>query len=238
MPSLSIITANLNNASGLALTIRSIASQTFKNIELIVIDGSSTDESINVISQFQHSIAKWVSETDTGIYNAQNKGINIATGDYCLFLNSGDYLADNKVVENIFAMENDEDIIYGDLLLVKNVGKPELLKSPDRIGKLKMLKDTLWHPVSFIRRKLFLEYGMYDERFKIVGDYEFFVRTLIKIKVKYKHVPIAVSVFDTTGISSNPLFRKQLEQERKEVQDIYFNPFILFFFRLYSKFRN
>ncbi len=238
MPSLSIITVNLNNAQGLALTIRSVLSQTFRDFEFIVIDGDSTDESISVLKQFQSSITKWISEKDTGIYHAQNKGIGLAGGDYCLFLNSGDYLAESRVVEKMFYKNNHADIFYGDLLLKKGDAFPELRKSPDTINRLHLLKDTLWHPVSFIRRKLFHDYGMYEEKYKIAGDYEFFVRTLIKYKIKAQHIPVAVSVFDVTGMSSNPLFRKQLERERSTIQDLYFNPLLLFFFRMYSKLRN
>lgn len=238
MPSLSIITSNLNNAAGLSITLQSIVVQTFKDYELIVIDGSSKDNSMEVISRFKQLITKFVSEPDTGVYNAQNKGISLSEGEYCLFLNSGDCLANEEVLSKLFDANRNADIFYGDLLLRKDFGSPEYRKSPERISKLKMLKDTLWHPVSFIRRKLFYKFGMYDERFKIVADYEFFLRVIIKKKVKTQYIPIAVSVFDMTGMSSIPENKKRLEKERRDVQDIYFNKVILFFFRLYSELRN
>ncbi len=87
---LSIITINKNNAYGLRKTIQSVINQTYSNIEYIIIDGASTDGSIDVIKKFEDKIDWWASEPDTGIYNAMNKGIKIATGDYCQFLNSGD----------------------------------------------------------------------------------------------------------------------------------------------------
>jgi glycosyltransferase involved in cell wall biosynthesis len=238
MTSLSIITVNLNNAPGLAITLRSIASQTFKNFELIIIDGGSSDESISVITQFRSTITTWISEKDNGIYHAQNKGISKAVGEYCLFLNSGDYLAGDDVLDKMFSANSDADIFYGDLFFMKKNSRPEYKGSPDHISKLHLLKDTLWHPVAFIRRRLFFDCGMYDEQFRITADYEFFVRTIIYYKVTTRHIPVAVSVFSLTGVSSDPASRKQIEKERKEIQNLYFNPILLFFFRLYAKLRN
>lgn len=99
---LSIITINRNNAAGLRRTIESVVSQTaFNQIEYIVIDGASTDGSKEVIMEFADKLTYWISEPDTGIYNAMNKGIKVATGEYCQFLNSGDWLAENKVIEDM-----------------------------------------------------------------------------------------------------------------------------------------
>ena len=99
---LSIITINFNDAKGLEKTIQSVINQTYKDFEYIVVDGASTDGSVDVIKKYSNKLTHWVSEPDTGIYNAMNKGTRMASGEYCLYLNSGDFLADNDVLEKAF----------------------------------------------------------------------------------------------------------------------------------------
>jgi glycosyltransferase involved in cell wall biosynthesis len=238
MPKLSIITINFNDNNGLEKTIKSVVSQTFTDFEYIIIDGGSTDGSIDVIKKYSDRINYWISEKDNGIYNAQNKGIANAKGEYCLFLNSGDYLVDKNVLQNVFLKNYHEDILYGDMLIDWGNGNVKHGKMPDNITSIQMLTDTLWHPVSFIKKELFIKYGRYDESYEMVADYEFFVRTIIAKRVSTKHIPIEIVVFDTLGVSSNMSKRTQLIKERKKVQDIYFNPVLLALFRLYSKLRN
>jgi len=111
-PKLSIITVNLNNAEGLRKTIESVVTQTFTDFEYIIIDGGSTDGSVEIIKLYADKITYWVSEPDKGIYNGMNKGIMVAKGEYCQFLNSGDWLVNENVLKEVFA---DVDIVYGDL---------------------------------------------------------------------------------------------------------------------------
>ena len=101
MPKLSIITVNLNKAKGLQKTIESVIFQTFTDYEYIIIDGGSTDGSKQIIEQYADKITYWVSEPDSGIYNGMNKGIKVAKGEYCLFLNSEDYLLSNEILQNV-----------------------------------------------------------------------------------------------------------------------------------------
>ena len=238
MPQLSVITINFNNASGLEKTISSLVCQLYQDFELIVIDGGSVDESVDIIKKFSNKIAYWVSENDKGIYNAQNKGIEKAKGNYCLFLNSGDYLVDETVLKNVFDKKITEDIVFGDMITVDASGVKKRMNMPDSVGMKRMLADTVWHPVTFINRKLFVKYGSYNENYTIASDYEFFVKVLIEKKCSYKHLPIAISVFDRTGISSDKSNIKSLIEERNIIQNKYFNPIVLFLFRLYSKLRN
>jgi glycosyltransferase involved in cell wall biosynthesis len=234
MHKLSIITINYNNAIGLEKTIVSVVSQSYKNFEYLIIDGASIDESVNTIKNYQEQITYWVSEKDNGIYHAMNKGIERADGEYCLFLNSGDCLADEKVLEKLFFKNYSVDIIYGNMKIKLGNGKIELGKMPKKIGVYQMYRDTLWHPVSFIKRNLFLKYGFYNESFKIVADYEFFVKVIILNKVSTKYVSLFISVFESAGISSQPSNKDEIAKERRRVQDLYFNPLLLFFFRMYS----
>ena len=127
---LSIITVNLNNRIGLERTINSVVSQTFKDFEWIVIDGGSTDGSKELITQYANHFAYWVSEPDKGIYNAMNKGIKVAKGEYLLFLNSGDWIIDERVAQDFIETSISADIISGDVCLVYDENTMPIKKSP------------------------------------------------------------------------------------------------------------
>lgn len=237
MPLFSIITINLNNVRGLQETIDSVLSQTCIDFELIVIDGDSTDGSLDVIKKIAGNIKYWVSEKDTGIYNAMNKGIAKATGQYLLFLNSGDKLVDSHVLQKVLNQNPTADIVYGDMQTKEVDGLIVHRTMPDKISVVQLYADTIWHPVAFIKRELFYKYGFYDEQFLIVSDYEFFVRVVLSKKISTKHVPVEVALFDRTGVSSAIDKKALLMKERAIVQDKYFNPILLFLFRIYSKLR-
>ena len=170
MPKLSIITINLNDARGLEKTIESVLSQTSNDFEYIVIDGGSTDGSVDVIQKYKDKITYWVSEPDTGIYNAMNKGILKATGEYCQFLNSGDCLVANNVTELMLSDMPECSILYGNML--KDLNGKIFCNEPFRgreITLLDMFTGTLNHPSAYNKRSLFDKYGLYDESLKIVS---------------------------------------------------------------------
>lgn len=227
MPQLSIITINYNNSNGLEKTIQSVVSQIFTDYEFIVIDGGSTDDSIKVIKKYSNKITYWNSESDSGIYNAQNKGIKNAKGNYCLFLNSGDYLYKNDVLANIFKENPTAGLIYGDMIFDYGNGKLIKKQQPDAISFFYMMDTSIWHPATFIKRELFLEYGYYDEQFKIAADYDFFLNAIINKNTACKHLPIAVSVFDTTGVSSDINYLEKNKSERLQIQKKYFSDIII-----------
>ncbi len=220
---LSIITINFNDKVGLERTIKSVSEQTWTDFEFIVVDGGSEDGSIEVIQKFQSAVTSWVSEKDHGIYHAQNKGLGKAIGEYCLFLNSGDYFASPDVLSKVFTLGLNEDIIYGNMMIVRKDGSVYEGKMPDRITFHHMIADTLWHPVSFIRRSLFEKFGIYDESLKMVADYDFFLKTAIVHGVSMKHVNFPIAVFNLDGFSSDPVNRKFQEEERRIVQLRYFS---------------
>lgn len=220
---LSIITINFNNAAGLEKTIRSVIEQDYDNFEYIVIDGGSSDTSTDIIKQYAVRIKYCVSEPDKGIYDAMNKGIRASAGEYCLFLNSGDVLASKNILQLIFSKHHTADILYGNMLINYGKNKIRIGKMPKKLTLVHLLGDTLWHPVSFIRRSLFTHYGLYDEQFRYVADYDFFLRILIIEKVKSEHLGFIISIFDTTGVSSNPQNRENIKNERKLSQEKYFS---------------
>ena len=208
MPKLSIITVNLNNAVGLEKTIRSVISQTFTDYEYIIIDGGSTDGSVEVIKKYADKITYWVSEPDKGIYNAMNKGIKVAKGEYCQFLNSGDYLVDKNVLEKVFSLGFDEDIVYGNIL-VDNIFKVVPYK---KLTLYKLIKSYIPHPASFISRTVFFENNFYDEKYKIAADWKFFLKTLILENYSYAYVDLIIADFQSGGISTSIKTKKEKEQ--------------------------
>jgi glycosyltransferase involved in cell wall biosynthesis len=223
MPVLSIITINYNNKAGLEKTVLSVVSQSDKSFEFIVIDGGSTDGSKDVIERYKSETTYSVSEKDNGIYNAQNKGIAKAKGDYCLFLNSGDILASENVFKDIKQHLTGTDVVYGDLITVDSGGKKEHLESPEELDAPHFMVSTLWHPTAFIKRTVFENFGAYNETLKITGDYEFFIRAVLKHKVSTKHVAIPISIFDLSGISNSEKNNELQTAERKKSWQLNFS---------------
>lgn len=214
MIALSIITINRNNAKGLRRTIESVVKQTYNNYEYVIIDGNSSDGSQLIIDEFSNKIAYSVSEKDTGIYNAMNKGILRAKGRYCLFLNSGDWLKNADILNEIFSENRTEDILFGNIIYD---GEKEAMIFPDTISLNTFLGPSIGHGASFIKRELFDKVGLYNEQNKIVSDWEFFVQAFLKHKCTYKHINQTVTVYQMGGISTNPLHNEIQIQERNAV---------------------
>ncbi len=200
---LSIITVNLNNRSGLEKTILSVVNQSYSDYELIVIDGGSTDGSADLISQYKSEISYWISEKDKGIYNAMNKGIAVARGEYCYFLNSGDYFTGNSVLEELFKLDIHADIVSGNVLKIRSNGKYRSIEPHDKPTLHKLCIHSLPHQASLINRALFAEIGNYNESYRIVSDFDFFLRAIVVHKKTYQKVDLNFSYFNLLGISSN-----------------------------------
>ena len=213
---LSIITINYNNLSGLTKTLESIWAQSFKNFEHVLIDGASSDGSSEFLKNHSQKFSHWVSEPDTGIYDAMNKGILKASGEYLLFLNSGDCLFEKDTLEKALSqVDGSFSFYYGNLVLERS-GQIEEHKAPAKINLDFMLNSTFWHPCVFIQSSLFKKFGLYRTEFKITGDYEFFIRCLLKAGVKAKHLPFFISVFDGSGISNSSEHQVLQNLERKK----------------------
>ncbi|MBP1841346.1 glycosyltransferase family 2 protein [Formosa algae] len=226
MTFISIITINYNNLVGLKKTIQSVIKQTYNGIEYVVIDGGSTDGSATYIKQHDSKLSYWISEKDSGIYNAMNKGIAQAKGDYVLFLNSGDALVANNTISTIVSLGLDKDIVYGNLLRV-NDNTTELKIYPEKLTFNHFYyKGHLPHPATFIKTRLFIELGYYREDFKIVSDWEFFLKAICKYNASYKRINCTVTAYDTTGISANPEFRASLLKEREQSLEEHFPLFL------------
>lgn len=208
---ISIITVNLNNKEGLKKTIESVINQTvYDKVEYIIIDGGSTDGSVEIIEEFKDKLHYYVSEQDDGIYNAMNKGIKVSTGDYLLFLNSGDYLSENNVLERAFPYLQ-YDIVYGNEWKVNERHKgPYEAKYPDKLDEGFFRRTTLPHQSTFIKAELLKE-NPYSESYKIISDWKFFIEAF-RCGKNYKHMPFIVSVYDCSGFSCQHLDLMQQEK--------------------------
>ena len=229
---LSIITINRNNAEGIEKTMQSVASQSYKEFEYVVVDGSSTDGSVEVVKKYepQFSHLKWVSEPDSGIYNAMNKGIRMASGEYIQILNSADCLAAPDVIAKMLAgLENagNPTILYGNMVKCFSDGRKMVDKcfAGQDVTMLGMFTGTLNHDPAYIRRDLFEKYGYYDESLKIVSDWKWYLQAIILGGEKPQYIDLDVTFFDMTGITET---NKELDKaERKQVLDQLFPKAIL-----------
>ncbi len=243
---LSIITINYNNAEGLRKTMESVLAQTYTEIEYIIVDGASTDGSVDVIRELAtRPTIKWVSEKDTGIYNAMNKGIRMATGEYIQILNSGDILAADDVTERMFqamgygqwAIDNETNrqspianrpqipIFYGNMIKVNTQGKVVSKSGYTEYSLRQFYSSTLNHDCAYIRKDLFEEYGLYDESLKIVSDWKWYLQAIGLGRVKPVYVDIDVTIFDDGGISETQLDRRAAE--RRQVLEELLPPAVL-----------
>jgi glycosyltransferase involved in cell wall biosynthesis len=216
---LSIITVNKNNAAGLEKTIQSVICQTFVDFEFIVIDGVSNDNSVEIIKKYSEKIYFWVSEPDNGIYNAMNKGIRKAQGEYCLFLNSGDCLVSSSTLESVFNEINSispADIYYSDR--VNSDGK--IWHFPKKLTISYLVSHPISHQNSLIKRSLFIEHGYYNENLNIASDWEFFLKESWKYKTSFYYIETNISVFDIHGIGSQDT-PEHLAEKSKVFQNVF-----------------
>jgi glycosyltransferase involved in cell wall biosynthesis len=225
MLKLSIITINYNNLEGLKRTVESVINQTWKEFEYIVIDGGSTDGSAAYVESQSEHIDYWVSEPDKGIYNAMNKGILRATGEYLLFLNSGDHMHSCTVLdENHFHLVN-QDLIYFNLEVMDK--KVSYIKQyPDQLDFSFFLNDSLPHAATFIKTYLFDMVGTYNESLEIVSDWEFFIESVCKLNCSYKRVDATLTTFNLDGMSSDLNNKSKIYEEGQKVLKSKFPAFV------------
>ena len=229
-PLISIITINRNNAEGLARTLTSTAAQFFSDFEHIVVDGASTDGSVECIRRFETGVTRWVSEPDRGIYNAMNKAIAMASGKYLVFLNSGDHFLNPNSLTLAAAQLQNFDLHYFALEIhtprLNNVDNVLTYICPERLSFSFLGRSSLPHPATFIKADLFQRYGKYDESLRICADWKAFLLWVCKYNCTYKAHKMVLSVFYADGVSSLSSAAALIAQERREVISTEFPAFV------------
>lgn len=213
---LSIITINYNNLLGLQKTVESVTCQTRQEFEYIVIDGGSTDGSATYLESQTDKITHWVSEPDKGIYNAMNKGIAKASGEYLLFLNSGDHFINSLSLQKVQKHLINDGVIYFNIDVIDN-GSSYLLENPTVMSFSYLHNNLPCHQCTFIHQSVFKRVGYYDESLKIVADWKLLIQAILKHNVTYRKVDAVFSTFYKDGISSLPENQSIIEAERARV---------------------
>lgn len=223
----SVVTVCLNSGKLLEKAINSVLSQNYKNIEYIIIDGGSLDNTLNIIKKYESRISRWFSEKDKGVFDAMNKGINASTGDILYFLNSDDYLENESTIEkavDFLKQERDADFIYGDIKYYDPLRNRIWRKRyPDFISRHYFLMNSIGHPATFFRSSCFKKAGFYNPDLKIAGDFEWFLRALYKIGLKAVHIRLTICVFRLGGFSSHASYAEKHLKEVRDAQKPYFN---------------
>lgn len=214
---LSIVTINRNNAEGLRKTLDSVACQTWHDFEHIIVDGASNDSSVESIQEYADNMhpypINWIAEPDDGIYNAMNKGIRMAKGEYLLFLNSGDYLYDDSVLDRVFVRNCQSDVFYGNYYT--SSGELRSGCDEEEVTCFTFFDYTIHHTgCAIIRKELFDKYGLYDESLKIVADWKWFLQAIGLGTATVEKLDVIMSVYDLNGVSTIQEAARMSEREK------------------------
>ncbi len=217
---ISIITVAYNAANTIKDTIESVLSQSYAEIEYIVVDGKSTDETLAIVEQYKSQIAT-IAEPDKGIYDAMNKGIGLATGDIVGILNSDDFYADNTVIEQIAKMfTEDVDGVYADLVYVNQSNTDKVVRNWKSGYYSHGAFKKGWmppHPTFFVRKSIYEKFGRYTLQLRSAADYEFMLRVIHKQRIKIKYLPQTI-VKMRVGGESNASFANRLKANKEDRQ--------------------
>lgn len=206
----SIITINYNNREGLLHTVKSVVNQIYKDFEYIIIDGGSTDGSVDVINAYSEHITYWCSESDNGIYHAMNKGVKVAKGDYCIFMNSGDCFHTSTALASADGYK--EDIICGKIFR-GNSAIPCGHQKPT-ITMVDLIRDTLPHQAMFIKRELLVRHP-YDENYRIYSDGKFAIESIVFDNCTFRNIEAVIADYDINGISAS--YNKKWNEEKNKI---------------------
>lgn len=229
---ISIITVCFNAQDTIEETLMSIASQSYKNIEHIVVDGASTDKTIEIINKYKNNIVHLVSEHDNGVYDAMNKGIKLATGDFLFFLNANDILYDNDVLKNVVDALNkkpEAKFLFGDVDNVSEDKKTSTIRQYNNINNdFYFLNDNICHQSIFYHKSLFEELGYYSNKFKIYADWDFNIKCLVKNKVNALYIPIPISKFQFGGLCTDSNNRNIFKKENNLLIEKHYSKYKFF----------
>lgn len=243
---ISIITTTYNSAATVKDTLQSVNEQTYHNIEHIIVDGASNDNTLEIILEYGQRVAKVISEPDNGIYDAMNKGIQVATGGVIGILNSDDFFTSDDVISFVAKtfVENNIDALYGDVHFVN----PDDLNKSVRYYSSKIFKPSLFrfgfmpaHPSFYMKHECYEKHGLYSLDYKIASDYDLLIRYLYKVGIKYQYVPRDFVTMRTGGVSTENLdsritLNREIVRACKKY-GIYTNMFLLslkYFYKIFE----
>ncbi|MBS1680088.1 MAG: glycosyltransferase [Bacteroidetes bacterium] len=234
---ISLITVAFNSAATIGDTINSVRSQDYKDIEYIVVDGNSTDGTLDIIRQNEGRIDKWISEPDRGIYDAMNKALKMATGEVVGILNSDDFYASHTIVSQVANefVDHSVDAVFGNLVFVdpKNLSKVLRTYSASHWNPKKFAWGFMPpHPTFFVRRKYYDQLGLFKTDYQIAADYELLIRFLLVNRLKYKYIPLTMVTMRKGGVSSknfmsNVVLNREIVRACRE-NGIYSNAFMVY----------
>ena len=201
-PLVSIITVVYNGEKHIEQTINSVLNQTYSNIEYIIIDGDSKDNTLNIIKKYEDKIAQFISEKDSGIYNAMNKGLALTKGEIIGILNADDYYFENilQQVVDVFSTSQ-SDIVYGNIVKLRTIQSKDYLKEVAPNISLMERTMPIFHPATFVKKSVYEKIGNFNEKYKLSADYDFIYRAY-KNNIKFEYIPQPLTVFRVDGISS------------------------------------
>lgn len=237
---ISIITVTLNSATTIERTIQSVLSQSYSSIEYIVVDGVSTDNTLDILEKYFSLFdrrLKYISEPDTGIYDAMNKGFGMATGSIVGYLNSDDFFKDTFVVEKIVEAFNAYkiDAVFGNVLYIKDSKNKVKRKYSGKNFHPGILHYGVMppHPSFYAKRSCYLRYGLYNTNFYIAGDFELLLRFFLKGNISYKYLDIDMVVMRLGGVSTRNVFSILCENSAEilqacKINDIYTNRLMIY----------
>lgn len=227
-PKISIITVCKNSAGTIYKCIESVVNQSYANIEYIIIDGLSSDETLDVIKSFGSKITTLITEPDSGIFDAMNKGISASTGDYIIFLNADDYFISTYVINYTVKFILNEtlsryDIYYGKVFIFNSQSGIGNIWNAAKASKFSIYRASLPHPATIYKKDSFEKCGVFNTTYKIASDYEWFVRALIKYKLKFKRMDKIITLFNKGGVSTKKEHAILIKKEKERVRKTYYS---------------
>jgi glycosyltransferase involved in cell wall biosynthesis len=228
----SVITVCKNAERGIERTIGSVISQSYPDIEYVVIDGGSTDGTLSGIKKYAAKVDLLLSEDDSGVYDAMNKGIMNASGEILHFINSGDVFIDELVVQRVVNQfeEHGVEIVFGETLIFDRVSGSVWIKKYSSLDRFYFFNDTINHQGIFYRSSVFRKFGLYDTRFRIAADYDHIMRWIFDPTVRKSYLESCFVIFNRDGYSYDPAFKEMKNKEREIVKAKYYNRFESFLY--------
>jgi glycosyltransferase involved in cell wall biosynthesis len=225
-PRISIITVCKNARNALIDTIESVRAQRYPNIEYIVVDGASTDGTLEIADQFRDVINVFVSEDDSGIFEAMNKGAKLASGEFLLYLNAGDTLLRPETIEAVvgaIGRSKDADVYHGDIVIFDPESGQSVYHSAKEASRVSLFRGAMSHQAMLIRKSTFEKVGPYEQSFLIGGDYEWSLRAFHNFNLRFNVIRVCVSVFMLGGLSSTEQHQQTMHDEFRQCRSKYYS---------------